>query len=311
MPSPDEHLKRWVEAGLIDRATTDRITAFERANPVERSGPTLVEAVAYLGVLVAAVGAIILVGSNWEELPGWGRVAVVGGAGILALLAGEAFRRLGRPAMQRAGQAALLVGGALLTGAAAVLVSSSGGGEEDAALAAGLTALPLSLILWGRSPEHPQVVGVGLGIWVFGISWLARFDEDAFELAWFTIAALGVLCMAATEGGSFYPRVSARAVASVSIGAGAFFGSTQGGAVELAPFLAGLLLIAASLARRTFVYIIAGIAAVFAALVQVILRHVDDPTLAAIALMAIGVLLVGVVLSLARWRPWSHSANAA
>lgn len=311
MASLEAQLDRWLTAGIIDSQAAGRIREFERERPGEQRGPTLVEAIVYLGVLVAAVGAMILVGSNWEELPGWARVAVVGGSGLLALLAGEAFSRLARPAMQRAGQVALLVGGVLLTAAVGVLTSSAGGSEEDAALAVGLTALPLSLLLWARSPEHPQVVGVGLGIWAFGISWLARFDEDAFEVAWFTIAGLGVLCLAATERAWFYPRVSARAVASVSIGAGAFFGSTQGGLVEVVPFLAGGLLIAASLARRTFVYIVAGIATAFVALVQVILRHIDDPTLAAIALMAIGIVLVAVVLALARIRPWSHEAGPA
>lgn len=310
MGSLEEQLRGWVTAGVIDAPTAGRIRAFERGRPADQQGPTLVEAIAYLGVLVAALGAAILVANNWEDLPGPARVAVVGGAGVLAVLASEAFRRLARPAMERAGQMALLAGGILLASAAAVLMSSAGGTAEDATLALGFAGLPLALASWARSREHPQVVGVGLGIWAFGLSWLPQFD-DTTELAWFTIAVLGLVALVVAEAGLFRPRASARAMAGLSIGAGAFFGSLPGGPVEIVPFVAGGLLVAASLLRRTFVYIVAGIATLFAALVRAIVRHIDDPTLAAIALMAIGVLLVVVVLALARVRPWLGKAAPA
>lgn len=72
-------LADWVEAGLIDSATADRIRAHERAH----ARPVLALAVAGLGLFALALGLMLIVAANWDRIS----PAVKLGA-HLALLAG-------------------------------------------------------------------------------------------------------------------------------------------------------------------------------------------------------------------------------
>ncbi|MFM8303702.1 MAG: DUF2157 domain-containing protein, partial [Actinomycetota bacterium] len=68
---PDAGLQRWVDAGLISDEQARAIVAFETARqatrPRSRVSP-VVEALAYVGGVLLAVGAGMLVGQHWDEL---------------------------------------------------------------------------------------------------------------------------------------------------------------------------------------------------------------------------------------------------
>ena len=79
----EQHLRRWVAAGLVDAEQAERIRTFERTR--ERR-PALLMAVAGLGGLAIAVGVLSIVAANWDEIPGRLKIAldlfVVAGLGL-------------------------------------------------------------------------------------------------------------------------------------------------------------------------------------------------------------------------------------
>ncbi len=68
----DRKLKAWVEAGLIDSATADRIRAFEDAH----SRPWGLWALIGLGALTIGLGLMSVVAANWDAIPGTVRLAI-------------------------------------------------------------------------------------------------------------------------------------------------------------------------------------------------------------------------------------------
>lgn len=62
----------WVEAGLIDESTRDRILAYEE----EHSRPLALWAIIGIGVLAIGLGVVSVVAANWEDVPGLVRLAI-------------------------------------------------------------------------------------------------------------------------------------------------------------------------------------------------------------------------------------------
>lgn len=60
----DRRLERWLQAGVIDAATRDRIAAHEAA----RDRPTLLYALAGLGATTIGIGIVSLVAANWDAI---------------------------------------------------------------------------------------------------------------------------------------------------------------------------------------------------------------------------------------------------
>lgn len=77
----ERKLRSWVNAGLIDDATSARILAYEE----EHSHPLALWAVIGIGALAIGLGVISVVAANWEDVPGQARLAI-----HLALFAGLA-----------------------------------------------------------------------------------------------------------------------------------------------------------------------------------------------------------------------------
>jgi uncharacterized membrane protein len=75
-------LERWLEAGVVDAATAERIRAFEAGQGgVQRQGRLTLIAFA-LGALLLAAGILLFVAAHWDEMSPGGRFALV-----LAILA--------------------------------------------------------------------------------------------------------------------------------------------------------------------------------------------------------------------------------
>jgi uncharacterized membrane protein len=91
-------LKRWLEAGLVDAATADRIRAFESAQGgvMRRGRLTLV--VFALGALLLTAGALLFVAAHWDGLSPASRFALVL-AVVASLHAGGAFASRSSPAL--------------------------------------------------------------------------------------------------------------------------------------------------------------------------------------------------------------------
>ena len=65
-------LDAWLDAGLIDQATRDRIVAYED----QHSRPIALWAVIGIGALAIGLGVISVVAANWEDVPGQVRLAI-------------------------------------------------------------------------------------------------------------------------------------------------------------------------------------------------------------------------------------------
>jgi len=79
-------IAEWHEAGVIDAATRERLTAYEAAH----SRPLALWAVWGIGALAIGLGLVSLIAANWEEIPGTLRLAVHFALIVAALVLREA-----------------------------------------------------------------------------------------------------------------------------------------------------------------------------------------------------------------------------
>ncbi|MGK2964579.1 MAG: DUF2157 domain-containing protein [Tepidiformaceae bacterium] len=309
MPSLDDQLERWQQAGILDSATAARIQSFERGRtsvPVE-DRPSIAEALVYLGVAVVAVGIIVMAAANWDSFESGARVAITALPAALALAAGFALRSTERPELERASTIAWLLAVALATAAAAVFAAEADWESEDALLLAAAVATAMSLALWTIQPTQPQLAGIAGSLTLVAIAIAARANNDQLPIWGVTEALFGLSALVLVEVGVLTPRLAGRPLFGLMLALGAYMAGAGDSPPELLQALgviAGALLIALSIYRGVFVYMVLGVGAVFFGLITLILRHIDDPTTAAFALMLMGGALVAGVLILARVRPW-------
>jgi hypothetical protein len=136
-------------------------------------------------------------------------------------------------------------------------------------------------------------------------------DEYTPLLPGIMTAIFGAALLVMTETGAFHPRWAAQGVSALLLTWGAFFAGFDEPWAESLAFIAAVALVALSIWRGAFAYMVLGLALGFGALVRSIAIHVDDPTAASLALILVGALLVGSVLLLARHKPWRASPLAA
>ena len=88
---PRGGLQRWVEAGLITDDQARAIASYEQAQLAARPKPRVspaIEALAYVGGVLLAVGAGMLVGQFWDELGVDGRLGVFAFAAVVSGVVG-------------------------------------------------------------------------------------------------------------------------------------------------------------------------------------------------------------------------------
>lgn len=91
-------LKRWLDAGLVDAGTAERIRAFEAAQGGALRQGRLTLIVFALGALLLTAGILLFVAAHWDAIPPSGRFALVLSA-VAALHAGGAFAARSSPAL--------------------------------------------------------------------------------------------------------------------------------------------------------------------------------------------------------------------
>lgn len=307
----EKDLSRWVQAGLIDSGTADRIRAYEAERRVARQSaaqrPTVLELLIYLAGAIAAAGFVVLVGTNWEHLSTPARIAIPGGSAALMFAAGHLLRRTRTDAMVRGASVSWLVASALAVGAVAIAANEAGWSENNVAITAGLFAAVVSVVAWSIMRMHPQIVGIGAAAFLLSTAISVRASEHwTTPLLGASLALFGFAALMLVERGVLVPRSSARLLAGAGLVAGAFFSG-----LPPAPLIAGLialavvvLLLAAGFRFASLLYIGCGVLAAFVALIELILRHVHNPTLAGLTLIALSLLLLLTTAVLREARPW-------
>lgn len=316
MGTTRQHLEAWERAGLIDEATVARILAWEAeastaVAPDEGQRPGFLESLVYLGVALVVVGVAVLAGSNWGHLGSWARLLITGIPAVLAVAAGSLLLKQGHAGIQRGGSMAWAASVALFGGTAGIAVNEAGGHSADAQLAAACTGVIAALVLWQQSKRALQVAaGAGAAFTLaMGITaQVGRTDSNTDQLVGgLAMVVMGLAAAAATEKGWISPRASCRVFAGLGIAFGALFTTFSGtgtALIDVIPLLAGGAMVAIGIRAGSLAYLGFGVAAIFAGTIVLITRRVDDPTVAALALMVVGVALIGVVLTLAKLKPW-------
>jgi len=312
MARPEEHLEAWRAAGLIDEETAGRIRVFEAARTSKEGRPTLTEAAVYLGLAVIAVGVFILVGSNWEQLDGWAHIASPLVPAFLSLGAALLMRRTSEPGVQRGSYVAALVAGALLTVSVATAGREAGATGETTLAAAGCAALVVAVALWLHWPGDLLLVGLAGAAILFSAGVGANAPAHGFTVGAITLAFLGTAGIALAELGTLRPRLTAQVIAGAGLAGGAFLAGVGGGGpawTEVLVFLVGPILIVLSIRQGTLAYMAAAVVGMFLGLINSVVRHVQDPTIAALALMVIGGAVIATVLVLIRLKPWTSATG--
>jgi hypothetical protein len=313
MASLESELGRWIDAGLLDAATADRIREYESERRARSERPTIVEGLAYLGIAIVGVGIVVLLGTNWEHLGAALQTVIPAGAAIAGLVLGYFLGRSEMAELRRGGPVAWLLALVLASAATGITFENAGLDGPGAFAVLGTLTLAAAVALWIPSRTSAQLVGVAGAMLMFSISMQAWLQPDAGGPLTFalTLAGLSAIGLVAAELEVATPILVARTLFGLGLVAGGFFAAVGESppVAEVLGFVAGGALIWLSLSRGVFIYIGYGIAALFLGLVTVIIRHVGEPTIAALALIVVGLLLIAGVVVLARLRPWVHDED--
>src|SRR5512138_497258 len=151
--SLQKKLLAWQEAGLIDQATRERILQHEQ----KRARPYALYIMGGLGVLAVALGVILLVASNWDQIPRLAKMvldlAVMASLAWVVVFADDSDRRWLREMML------LLYTGLALASVALVGQAYQLGGEPWQALIVWtVMVLPALLVMGHRMVSAVAVV---------------------------------------------------------------------------------------------------------------------------------------------------------
>lgn len=154
----DEHVRTWVEAGLISDAEGAAVEQFEQHAGVQAPATALAlpaEVGAYVGILLALAGAIVALQPNWQAMSLLAQLGLAVCVTAVGFACGSWLVRIDEAGTRRLGSVLWVLGSA---GAAlgSALVVDAVGPARDAwmALAAGLALLTTGLLLW-RNLDRP------------------------------------------------------------------------------------------------------------------------------------------------------------
>jgi uncharacterized membrane protein len=192
-------VEEWQKEGLVRPDQAQLILAryglVEGETPGTLHRSRLVYILAVLGVILVGTGVVLLIGSNWEAIPKWARIALLILATLASYLGG--FRMVFRTRTYPKVGMALLLLGSILWGASIFLIGQmyslgGEGGEVDATFYWFVGVLPLAYIL-ASSAHLALSLAIGSTWLALAISRAAPYEE---RLSFLLFLALGVLLYA-------------------------------------------------------------------------------------------------------------------
>jgi predicted membrane protein DUF2157 len=184
-------LERWVAAGLISDDQARAITAFEQAQATARPKPRVspaIEALAYVGGVLLAVGAAMLVGQFWDRLGTGGHLAVLGLAAALTGVVGVVVGESDPVTWRLRGFLWALSAGAAATAAGVFVYEVPDPGGQAVALSTAGAAALASALYWqlrDRPLQHVLTfigIAVSLGVAIFWIGGAGTAAAIGFAL---------------------------------------------------------------------------------------------------------------------------------
>lgn len=206
-------LGRAVARGQITRETADAILESERNEAAQLAAATAgtrlfapsgrerrvagaaVEAVGYLGSVLALVGVGFFVGRSWDDIGQPGRIGLFGGLAALALVIGLMLRDEQEAVIWRLRNVVLLLSTASLAACTAVVVVDTFDWRgEPVTISIGLVVAVYSAVLWARRDRPAQHVTMMVGTTIAAAAAMAWWDWGG--AAGFTVLGMGVLWLA-------------------------------------------------------------------------------------------------------------------
>lgn len=301
------HLAEWVAAGLLSEAQATAIRQHEveagRLHPTDgRSGPSLVvEALGYLGALVMVVGAAILVGAYWPDLPVAGRLALLGAAAGLLLATGFAVLRRTEDAAVRL-RAVLWAAGVTATAGFMVVLSDQvlDLHRADQLWLVGAVTAVAAGGLWLVRRTSVQLIAFFVPVLLTSVGVTLRFTDDetwAAGVAW----AVGVLWAATSWASWIGPRVTGVACGALGAVLGALSMDRDLG-IALGVGTAAAT-VALSLVERDRVWLAVGALTVLYTIPRAAEAWFPGQRSAALTFILVGAVLVGSAVWMARTGP--------
>jgi Predicted membrane protein (DUF2157) len=304
-PDLHENLQRWVAEGLLDPAQASRIeraeSGTEQRPPRRLTGRTsfVVEALGYLGGALAILAGFIAVNQLWPDIPFGAQLAFAATAAV-ALGAVGAATGTGEPALARLRSVLWLMS----TGCLAAFVGLLAAQVWDlhpigAAAVTAATTTGYAAVLWYRSRaplQHLATFAAAAATVGTAVAWTAPEQTNwAPGLAvWLLSAAWGY----ATYRGYLRPRPGYLCtVVGLLVGAQTTMAVPAGHALALAT-VAGLLV--GGIVLRRVSLLIAGAIGVIQVVPQTAARYLPQSLAAPLAILAVGLVLLGAALWLAR-----------
>lgn len=305
---PADRLADWVSAGIITQEQADRIAAHELAQAARRPAPAgatslLVEALGYVGGVVILVGAVLLATEFWEELGVAGRLAVVGGAAVVMVVAGfavpqraaEQGRRL-RAVLWAAATAAFAGFMGLLASEVFELRGDEGGLLTSAATAA------VAVALWWLRPTNLQHLAAAVAL-AATVAWGLATISDADYLPNTGIWAVGLVWFLLALGGLLRPRRFALALgAAIAIVGALLLMLTSDDAGIALTLVSAVAVVALAVVMTDLVLLGVGAVGLLFGLPMAVSTWFGGTFAAPIALLGAGVVLVVAALWIARRR---------
>lgn len=302
-------LERWVSHGIIttDQAARMRADVPGMASPAGGTpetgrGTSLVtEAMGYLGGVIILVASGLVTGWFWEDMSTTVRLALAGAVTVLLVVAGAAVpRHLGAPGDRLRSVLWLLASAAL-----AAFLSLAGSekfawdGETVALFAAGGTAV-MSAVLWYEHPRLLQHAATFVPLLVTAATATSLLPGSEM-LTGVAVLAVGAVWGVLSWGGVISARRHGTILGAVAMAFGSMLVVGEGWGTALALLTVGALVLFAVASRDLVLLAVASAGALFV-LPASMSRLFPGMLAAALALLAVGVLLVAAAVATARRR---------
>jgi hypothetical protein len=305
-------LARWVDAGLIDNDQATRIEAAEAAaaGPTRAAvggvlagrAPLVVEALGYLGGTLAIIAGFVAVTELWPDVPTGAQLSFAAAAAVV-LGAVAALIRSGDPALGRLRS----VLWAMSVGAVAAFTGILAGqvwefGPLSTVLLAAAVAAAYAAGLWWRSPTSVQLLIFFVAAAVTVGTGIARVDLDLEVWApGLGVWVFSVVWALATHRGCLWPAAAGYLAAAIGMLVGAQLTMAEAAGHVLALATVAALLVGGVVMRKVWLLAIGAIG-VIQVVPNTATRYLPESVGAPLAILAVGLVLLGAALWLARAR---------
>lgn len=307
-----ELVERAVADGIVSIEQAEQLRALVPAGPVPSAGDgaagrlraRVAEALGYVGASLVVVAGALTAQQFWADLRPWSHVALAGMLALVLLVAGAAVEGQAGTPLGRLGSFLWAVAVVAVAGTASLVADELLELEEAAyAVTTFAPATVAGLVLWWARVRALQQLVVVVGVIATSTALLALLDVELEVWGGILVWAIGVAWLALAWGRVVHPSRTGRVAGAIAslLGPLMAFGAPGRFGVVLGVVTAGGL-VAASVPARETVLLGLGVLGLFVFVPNAVFEFFGDQLGAPVALLASGVVLLGVSLWIARAR---------